>query len=144
MLIESDVVGAVCGFLSERGYAITQQLGPTQHGVDIIATRRDPEPRELWVEAKGETSERLGSQRYGKPFDSAQVGIHVAEAFYTAAKHVATANDASARVIAIALPGNELQRRYVAPIAPILARLGVVLLWVAPDKTVTVEPESAI
>lgn len=55
----------------------SRDLPPKKRGIDVIALRQEPVPIELVVEAKGETSERKGSQRYGNPFDSAQVKIHI-------------------------------------------------------------------
>ena len=140
MLVESDVVDAVCVHLVAMGYTIQQRLPPTKQGVDIIALRPDS-PRELWVEAKGETSERKTSARYGVPFDSAQVNIHVAEAVYTAIKHLASIPSGTDRAISIALPSNELHRKYAGAVSPVLARLGVPIFWVQPDNSVKLSPE---
>lgn len=141
MLMESQVIEAVCRLLSTRGFSIVQRLPPTRHGVDIIARLAGQPPTELWVEAKGATSERIGSKRYGKPFDSAQVNIHVAEAFYTAAKHVKTPVEQGRRLVAIALPSDDLHRRYIAPIQPALDELSIGVLWVEPDHSVKPIPE---
>ena len=68
MLFESDVVDAVCAQLQARGYHIRQKLQVTQRGDDIIAVRQGAPIRELYVEAKGETSSRTTTARYGRPF----------------------------------------------------------------------------
>ena len=143
MLVESDVVESVCNYLGRLGYEICQRLPPTKRGVDIIASRPH-KPQELWIEAKGETSERESSKRYGEPFDSAQVHIHVAEAVYTAIKHLAAIPAAVDRAVAIALPDNDLHKRYAGNVMPILLKLGIVILWVGQDKSVAVYPEEAI
>lgn len=140
MLVESDVVDAVCAFITTLGYTVHQRLSPKMKGVDIIATR-PYSPRELWVEAKGETSELESSKRFGKPFDSAQVNIHVAEAIYTALKHLASTAAAQDRLIGIALPSNELHHRYADAVSAVLLRLGIVIFWVRADKLVIVSPE---
>jgi hypothetical protein len=143
MLVESDVVDTVCGHLSSLGYTIHQRLPPTKQGVDIIASRPE-HPKELWIESEGETSEREGSKRFGVPFDSAQVNIHVAEAVYTAVKHLANIPSGKDRTICIALPSNELHRKYADAVSPVLTRLGIVILWVHKDKSVTITPESSL
>ncbi len=143
MLVESDVVDAVCNHISNLGYTIHQQLPPTKQGVDIIASRAET-PQDLWIEAKGETSERKSSKRYGQPFDSAQVNIHVAEAVYTAIKHLAAIPAGSDRTVCIALPSNELHHRYADAVSPVLFKLGVVILWVKQDGSVTVQPQGAL
>ena len=85
MLTESGVIAAVCAELQRRGYEIRQQLSESQRGDDIIATKYAEPTRTIYVEAKGETSSKNASARYGKSFDSAQVRDHVANAFYKAA-----------------------------------------------------------
>jgi len=84
LLNESDVINVVCAYLEERGYSIRQALKPTEKGVDIIGVRKRSFTEVLHVEAKGETSSRVTSARYGLPFNSAQTRIHVAEALYKA------------------------------------------------------------
>ena len=49
----------------DAGYEIKQRFTETQQGDDIIAVR---DGETLLVEAKGDTSARKGSRRYGKPF----------------------------------------------------------------------------
>lgn len=135
MLFESDVINATCAELESRGYQITQRLSTTQRGDDIIALTDAPEPHALHVEAKGETSSREGSQRYGRPFDSAQVRIHVAEAFYKAAEIFSRSSGHTVIHAGIALPDNDLHRRAMRNIEPVVKQLGVVVFWVkAPDS----------
>src|SRR5574341_2644059 len=85
MLLEFDVVNAVCVELESRGYTIRQKLQTTQRGDDIHAVKQTPTVRELFVEAKGETSSRKTSGRFGRPFDTAQIKTHVAEALFKTA-----------------------------------------------------------
>ena len=67
MLTESDVIATVCDYLRAEGYEIRQQLTETEH--DIIAVRGD---ETLLIEAKGETSSKEGTNRFGKPFKRSQ------------------------------------------------------------------------
>jgi hypothetical protein len=143
MLVESDVVDAVCTHIAMLGYSIQQRLPPTKKGVDIIATRAWA-PQELWIEAKGETSELMSSRRYGKPFDSAQVNIHVAEAVYTAIKHLSAIPTGQSRLICIALPSNALHRKYAEAVSPTLMRLRIPIFWVDANKSVTISPTKAL
>ena len=136
MLFETDVIDAVCGNLKAHGFTILQRLSPTEHGIDVIAKRGEPSPFELSIEAKGGTSERKGSQRYGKPFDSAQVKIHVAESFYTAAQLLSAERNHISRRVGIALPQDPLHQRYVVSVQPALTALGVGVFWVTSDKRV--------
>ncbi len=130
MLFESDVIDAVCSKLEARGYQIRQRLETTQHGDDIIAFKQTPMPCELYIEAKGETSSRKGSQRYGKPFDSAQIKIHIAEAFYKAAEILSTKHNQTELRVGIALPDNDGHRKAMRNIEASVKQLGIVVFWV--------------
>ena len=139
MLLEFDVVNAVARELEDRGYTILEGLKPTQRGHDIVARRQGRQPRTLYIEAKGETSSRIDSQRFGKPLDSAQAKIHVAEAFFTAAEPLVDTSQSPEVKVGIALPDNELHRRYEAAIHEVLMNLGIAVFWVLKDWTVQVD-----
>jgi hypothetical protein len=84
MLTEDDVVDSMCGYLKAAGYRILKRCNTAEKGIDIVALLPD-RSSQLLIKAKGETSAREGSKRHGKPFDGAQVRVHVAESFYWAA-----------------------------------------------------------
>jgi hypothetical protein len=131
MLYEDNVVDAVCDHLRRHGFIIKKKCASTMRGDDIIA-QGIGSIRELYIEAKGETSNAKGSLRYGHPFNDSQILVHVANAFYRAAK-MAT----NGRVGGIALPDNSAHRKRVAPITHALDRLGIIVFWVAADRTVS-------
>ena len=81
MLTENDVVDAVCEHLIQNGFTIQNQLTTRERGIDIVALN-PATGAETLIEAKGETSSKGHTKRFGKPFHSAQVKVHVAEAFY--------------------------------------------------------------
>jgi hypothetical protein len=139
MLLESDVINAVCKKLESLGYFIQQKLQTEQHGDDIIAGKTGLHPRKLFIEAKGETSSRKGSERYGKPFDSAQVRVHVAEAFYKSAQVLSreTADDVEI-LSGIALPDTKLHHSCVKNIQPILTNLKIIIFWVHESNNVQI------
>ena len=137
MLSENQVIEAVCSHLESHGYAITQRLTTKQHGHDIIAVRRGVSPIELHIEAKGETSDRKGSARHGKAFNSAQVSDHVAAAFYCAA---AMLQDGGKTLrVGVALPDTKLHRTHIVRVAAALGKLEIAVFWVGPSLEVTVE-----
>ena len=90
---------------------------------------RDPTGARVFIEAKGATSSRVTSKRYGKMYGSAEVRINVAEAFYTASA-VAGRGEANVRA-GIAFQDDDMHRRYVEPLLPACSRLGIELYWVA-------------
>ena len=75
MLTESEVIAAVCGFLRARNFHILQSLTEVERGVDIKAIAPDGKTQ-VSIEAKGETSSKSITARFGKPFDSKQVLDH--------------------------------------------------------------------
>ena len=82
MLTENDVVELVSAELQRTGFKIEQQLSTTQTGIDIVAT--SPEGVYYGVEAKGATSSKLESPRYGKEFNKSQVKTHIGMALVAA------------------------------------------------------------
>lgn len=128
MLIESDVIAAVCDYLRAEGYEIRQQLAETEQGDDIKAVQGTVI---LLIEAKGETSSKKGSKRFGKPFSRSQVLDHVAMAFYRAAKM----RGDGVRV-AMAFPDNQQHREMVAEIRQAVRDLKIAVFWVAGNGSV--------
>jgi Holliday junction resolvase-like predicted endonuclease len=133
MTSEDEVVAAVCRHLERGGYEILQRCRTSERGIDIVA--RSPAGDVVHVEAKGETSNDPSSKRFGKPFNRAQCGVHVASAFYTAA---ASANAERTRA-AMAFPDTRLHREFVGRIRHALARLEIAIFWVAADHSVQVQ-----
>jgi DNA gyrase/topoisomerase IV subunit A len=131
MLLEGDVIEAVCKKLEAVGYQIKQKLNTTQQGYDIIAIYEDDKiSRKLIVEAKGATSSLVTSKRYGKQFDRAQVRIHVAEALYKIAEVLSIKNDRYQISTAIALPKNKDHLEHIEKIQPLLSLIGVAIFLV--------------
>jgi len=63
---ESYVIRAVCERIEDKGCSVTQFLNTKQRGVDVKATH-SKEGDEFFIEAKGGTSSRVGSARFGNP-----------------------------------------------------------------------------
>lgn len=142
-LTENDVVAAACDYLEASGWCVDARLSTTQKGDDIEASRSADGVR-LFVEAKGATSARSNSYRFGQPFESAAVRVHVSEAVFKSAQVLSRQDGGSDVRAGIALPANRHHRRLVATVAPVLASLGVAVLWVDGDRQVTVESPWAL
>ena len=125
VLDENDIVIAVRDHIAAAGWTIEQFQLSNQHGPDVLAERSGDRLR---VEAKGATSSKVGSKKYGVPFDSADVEINLADALYKTCVGV----DAYRR-LAIAFQDDELHRRYVGRLASPLRTLGIGVFWVAAD-----------
>jgi hypothetical protein len=135
LLTENDVVDAVCAVLEERGYHITERALTTEHGPDIVA-RRPKSRREIRIEAKGATSSKPASPRFGTRFTRSQVHTHVAKAFYTAAVATRAATPRLKVVSAIALPDTDAHRNEIQPLQAVLGELGIGVFWVGDRRDV--------
>lgn len=126
---EKKVIVAVCNKIG-KAYK-TEQNYPPRRGYDIIATKKGRPSFKFYIEAKGETSSRRGSERFGKPFDGAQVRSHFAKAFYKAAETLThSLNKKEVVRVGIALPDNERYRSLVRKVEPVLENLRIVVFWV--------------
>jgi len=121
----------VCVELERRRYEILQCLtDPRAHGHEIIAVKTGRRRGELYVEAKGQTSSKKTTPRFGKPFSETQVESHVARAFHKASAVISqppSDNDVRA---AIAFPDTPRHRACVEKIAPALKSLRIGVFWV--------------
>jgi Holliday junction resolvase-like predicted endonuclease len=82
ILNENAVVAAVVNALPREGYTVLSFATTSPLGVDIVAKHGS---RRLYVEAKGVTSSKPSSSRYGKVYDRSQMFISIAAAFATTA-----------------------------------------------------------
>jgi hypothetical protein len=94
---------------------------------------------ELRVEAKGETSSKDSTKRFGKPFNTAQVRDHVSNAFYCVASMIEPSTEQCRVRVAMALPGTQGHRKQVAAVREAATTLGIGVFWVAPDGTIEFE-----
>jgi hypothetical protein len=116
MLDENDVIGALAEYLKRDGYDVLKQLHTTEKGVDLIARRGKLGPF-LHVEAKGGTSSRQGSNRFGKPYTQSQVFDRVSKGFYTAV--LLRSKNPLPDEVGLAVPDTPCFRDYLVPIVDI-------------------------
>ncbi|MBP6859114.1 MAG: hypothetical protein KBC69_00620 [Candidatus Magasanikbacteria bacterium] len=126
MLTENDVVKILAIYLEKEGYKIIQKLTTLEKGFDIVAEKNRIT---LYIEAKGGTSSKKGSRRYEKPFTKNQVGTHVSVAIMASLKILSKGNKKFKKV-AMAFPDNENHRAVIAPIAPLLKKIGIMIFLV--------------
>lgn len=128
MLTENDIIEILTNFLKEKKYNILQSLNTNQHGVDVIV---ENENETLYIEAKGETSSKETSNRYGKPFNANQVKSHISVALLATMKVISNMPSGSKTKVGIALPDNEDQRKVICKILPALKKLDIRIYWVS-------------
>ncbi|MEQ6166164.1 restriction endonuclease [Ekhidna sp. MALMAid0563] len=125
MLTENDVVEILAEHLSNQGYQIIQSLTTNEKGVDLIAEKNGVR---LYVEAKGETSSKATTNRYGKPFNKNQIKSHVSRAILTSMKVQSSKPNSE---VAIALPDTDDHKQLIQVITPSLKKLGIGVYWVS-------------
>lgn len=136
MLTEDDVVHAVALHLRRNGYSDVRTLSTVEHGIDVIAVNRRTK-RKLFVEAKGGTSSKRTTRRYGKPFTQNQAKSHVSVALYCAARlHQTSKHDLAD--IALAFPDDATHRKLVQNISRALRALAVVVYFVGENRKVQI------
>ncbi len=133
-MTENDVVEAVAKHLTLNGYRVDRQLTTIEQGIDIEAVHLAT-GRRLLVEAKGGTSSKEATNRFGKPFSRNQARSHVSVALYCAARLRQEYGSESAK-IALALPDDESHRSLVEKISESLRQLEIAVFLVAEDRTV--------
>ena len=120
MLTENDVVNYLTNFLKKEGYKIIQSLTTTQIGVDIIAEKNN---KILYIEAKGQTSSKENSSRYGKPFNLNQIKSHISGALLASMRIISTDIENKDVIAGIALPDTPNQQKIIKQILPALKEL---------------------
>lgn len=136
MLTENDVVRAVARYLSANGHSDVRTLTTMEQGIDIVAVNRRTK-RKLLVEAKGGTSSKETTKRFGKPFTPNQAKSHVSVALYCAARLHETSK-ANRADVALAFPDDSAHRKLVQNISRALRALAVTVYFVDGKRKVSV------
>ncbi|MFC1803763.1 hypothetical protein ACFL0D_07345 [Thermoproteota archaeon] len=130
MLFEDTVIDAVIVHLENNGYRIIQRNTASQQGYDLVAEKNG---KNLYVEAKGQTSSKPGTKRYGKEFNSGQKFDHVAKAVL---KAIQALNQDIGSESGIALPKDPGHVKLVESILPSLRKIGLRIFLVDEDLKV--------
>ena len=131
---ENDVVKQTCNLLEEQGLVIKKRLSTIERGVDIVAEN----PRNgntTYVEAKGGTSSRIGSARYGKPYSKSQVFDRVAKGVFTCIRLRAQYPSRESSRILLSVPDERLFRSYLEPVFMELKEAGIEIMFVSNINT---------
>jgi hypothetical protein len=121
-----DIIQYVSAYLEHtRIYEIKSKVRSVDdHGVDIVAVSPKTKVR-LNVEAKGQTSTKNWSNRFGKEFDRNQKRDHLGKALLKCCEYIEK-NEAAA----IALPRDSVNKELIDSIRSTIRRLGIVVFLV--------------
>ena len=136
MINENDVINAVCKRLKELKFQINQSLHTSEKGIDIIAERED---FTLFIEAKGGTSSKETTRRFGKPFNIGQVKNHIGKALLATVKQLSIIQESSNMGVAIALPDTSDHRRIIEEISYVLKKINIIVFWVKDNLSVDID-----
>ena len=132
-LDENAVVDAVCKYLSASGYEIKQRLTTIEQGIDVIAQHPQSKIR-VFVEAKGGTSSRKGSERFGKPYTQTQVFDRVAKGIFSCLKLRTEHPDKNTDRVILAIPEKpDYFKKYITTVSSSLDKTGIEV-WFAKDN----------
>lgn len=112
---ENDVVKATCKYLKDQGYTILTTCTTNQRGIDITA-KNPTTGIEVFVEAKGNTSSKEGSARYGKPYTNSQVFSHTSKGVFACLRLRVQYFDREKQRVILAVPDSQLYRKYLEPV----------------------------
>lgn len=126
MINENQVVDYVCKYLEDNNYTVSQRLNTNEKGHDIVAYNVNN--KKLIIEAKGGTSSKPVTNRFGKDFDRKQVIHQVAMAIYAVCKTIDSEPECE---VGIALPRNEEHMMAVKKIQRAIDLLGIKIYWVS-------------
>ena len=129
---ENAVVSAVCRRLLAQGCSIVQRLSTIEQGIDVIA--EDPRTnRRFLIEAKGGTSSREGSARFGKPYTQTQVFDRVAKGVFTCVQLRSRHPDRKTHQVVLAIPDERWFRSYLEPVVSELTKVGINIWFESAD-----------
>ncbi len=133
MLTENDVVDAVASHLRDNGWHIQSTSNTSEHGHDILASK---DGTTIAIEAKGQTSSKSGTNRYGNEFSDSQKRSHVSRAVFRAASVV---SDGRYRA-GVALPATDKHLKLIKQVRAALHTLDVTVFFVESDGAVIQDP----
>ena len=139
-MTENEVIAHVTQYLEMIGFTIEQSLSTDQRGIDIIASHETGV--RCLVEAKGGTSSKADSNRYGKPFSRNQVRTHISVALLKCLQLKEQFDDDT--IICIALPDDRIHKEILETIKTSVNELGISTLLVDQKGAMNVESPNGL
>ncbi len=121
---ENEVVISVCTRLVAMGCKIDRQLTTKEKGIDVVAHNL-ASGHKFFVEAKGGTSSRDGSARFGRAYSLSQVFDRAAKGVFTCLELRAKYSDRENEHVILAVPDSISFRKYLEPILEQLKGAGI-------------------
>jgi Restriction endonuclease len=132
MLTENEIIKKMVSFFEKKGFSICETHSTNEHGIDIIA--KSPKGIPYYIEAKGETSSKSNTKRFGKSFNKNQVRTHISVAMTKCFQTLQKSPDNC--VVGIALPKDENHFSIIKSIEKPLRKTELKIYLVNKDGTV--------
>jgi hypothetical protein len=124
----NQVIAELKQHLQAGNYLLISECSTIMQGIDLVMKK---DSQELWIEAKGSTSSRDGSSRYGKPFTDTQCHVHFSRAFFKACEMRDKARQSQKTVrIAMAFAHTKHYEKYSARTNVTRKELSIGLFWI--------------
>ena len=125
---ENEVIAELKQYFRARDYSLLSECSTIMQGIDLVMSKGD---QEIWIEAKGGTSSREGSNRYGKVFTDTQCHVHFSRAFFKVCEMRDKAKHLQKVVrIAMAFSHTSHYQKYCDRTNGTRKELGIELFWV--------------
>jgi hypothetical protein len=123
---ENVVVESACQRLKTAGCEIVERRTTKEQGIDIVA-HNPSNGHDFYVEAKGGTSSRIGSRRFGLAYTQSQVFDRVAKGVFTCVELRAKYPDSVNQHVILSVPDALWFHSYLDPVLEQLRLTGVVV-----------------
>ena len=127
---ENEIIHQLTSYLKAQNYTVCSTANTSQTGYDLKACNS---AETLYVEAKGATSSKAGTTRYGKPFSGSQVLSHVSRALFTAMRMYCDDRLENNKIIALALPDDKAHNNLMDKVKMATEKLTIRIYWVSSD-----------
>ncbi|MFA5687776.1 MAG: hypothetical protein WC959_01280 [Kiritimatiellales bacterium] len=122
---ENETIEKLCDFLIKQGWKIKSKVLAGERGIDVEAI--DPNNKLFLIEAKGSTSSKKGSSRFGKPYKKTQVFDVASKGLMLCFHHLMKKSSCD---IGFVYPANKHFSFYIDPLVPMLTSIGLTLFCV--------------
>src|SRR5271154_3315929 len=131
---ENDVIAELKKYLHGENYKLISECSTTMQGKDLVMSK---DSQEIWIEAKGKTSARETSSRFGLGFNDAQCHDHFSRAFFKACEMRDEAKRSGKDVrIAMAFAHTKHYQKYCDRTNGTRKELGIGLFWIKENRIV--------
>ncbi|MBW7941458.1 MAG: hypothetical protein H3C64_03445 [Candidatus Kuenenia stuttgartiensis] len=129
-LSETEVVNYLCSHLQKNGWEILGKCLGFERGIDVEACKDNIK---LLVEAKGAKANDGAHNKKRSYFSGGQIKTHFGKAIV---KALELKISHPKNIVAIAHPDDELIRKHIGGLTPMLKGIGVKHFWVTADNII--------